>query len=226
MSLYDFVKADEHHVARERLLYLRAVYEMKLHGARCGEQVQMTEPEIDNRGYDFTVMVGYEPLHLQNKATVSDAKVGRWDIHARLIRPRWHDRDLAPFHRGLPVGGYDGASGGVLLHEICAAAAKDGQLLVRYSYFDHYYAAGVASGAVKARGFPAKAAVELLDRLQNATGRFWLPKRAFLPIASPAAILALRMAMPDPSSYMRLAGQGDLGPGLWARELDAWRPAA
>jgi len=226
MSLYDFVKADKHHVARERLLYMRAAYEMKLHGARCGEQVQMTEPEIDNRGYDFTVLVGYEPLHLQNKATVSDAKVGRWEIHASLIHPRWHDRDVAPFHKGLPIGDYDGASGGVLLHEICAEAAKAGELLIRYYYFDHYYAAGVAAGAVEAPGFPMQEAVEMLDLLQNATGRFWLPKRAFLPISSPAAILALRMQMPNPSNYMSLAGVGDLPAGLWARELEAWKPAA
>jgi len=225
MSLYDFIKADEHHVARERLLYTRAAYEMKLHGAQHGVQVQMTEPEIDNRGYDFTVVIGYEPLHLQNKATVSDTTVGRWDIHASLIQPRWHDRDLAPFNRGLPIGNYDGASGGVLLHEICAQAAKAGELKVRYFYFDQYYAAGVASGAVAAPGFSAKDAADLLDLLQNAVGRFQLPKRAFLPISSPAAILALRMQTPGPSNYMSLAGEGDVI-GLWSHELEAWKPAA
>lgn len=153
MSLYEFCHSPEHFVARERLLHMEAALDMKLHAA-CNLQLQMTEPEIDNEGYDFTVVLGYDLLYIQNKATLSDASVTAWEIHPTLLQASFADRDIAPVIDGLPVGGYGaGASGGVLLHVIDAVAARDNEFRVSYYYFDVFFAAALALGIWKNPGF-------------------------------------------------------------------------
>jgi hypothetical protein len=206
MDLYAFCTAPEHYVARERLLYTKVTYEMKLHGASFGEQLQMTEPEIDNQGYDFSTALGYHLLYLQNKATLSDTGVRSWDVHPVLLQPAFHDRDLAPMVDGFPVGGLIGASGGVLLHIIDADAARKNQMQVAYRYFDVFYASAVASGLWESQDFSRSDAKKVLRAIQtgNPGDRISLPIKAFLPIRSPAAIVAFRFHIPSPSNYISL----------------------
>jgi hypothetical protein len=226
MSLYEFCKDPGSLVARERLLFMRTLYEMKLHGACHQVQLLMTEPEIDKDGFDFSVALGYDHLFLQNKVTLSDAGVSSWSIHTDLLAAAWHDRDLAPLANGYKVMFPTGASGGVLLHVIDAEAAKRNELVVADYYFDIFYAAGVAAGAHKAEGFSQDDAARLLSQIQHGTRRIDVPKRAFLPIRSVAAVVALRMHIPAGSNYVSLANSGsdDILAELRSREIRSWMP--
>ena len=104
----------------------------------------------------------------------------------------------------MPVSGVGkGASGGVLLHVIDKEAAYCGNLSVTYRYFDIFYAGAVAAGLYNVRTFPQNQARELLRKIQaGAHGeRITLPIAAFLPIRSPAAVIALRFHLPSPTNY-------------------------
>lgn len=79
MSLADFCVEPANYVARERMLHMKAVLEMKIAAASCGIQLQMTEPEIDNQGFDFTIASGYDLLYVQNKSTLDNSGVSSWD---------------------------------------------------------------------------------------------------------------------------------------------------
>lgn len=228
MSLYDFCRNPGSLVARERLLFMRTLYEMKLHGACHGVQLLMTEPEIDRDGFDFSVAWGYHHLFLQNKTTLSDTSVSSWSIHTELLAAAWHDRDLAPVANGLPVMLPDAASGGVLLHVIDAEAAKRNELKVADFYFDIFFAAGVATGAHEVAGFSPKRAGDLLSKIQEGAPRIELPKCAFFPVRSPAAAVALRFHIPAGSNYVSLANlqAGNPMAALRSQEIHSWAPGA
>jgi hypothetical protein len=52
-----------------------------------------------------------------------------------------------------------------------------------------------------------------------------LPMGAFLPISSPAAVLAFRFRMPRPSNYISLGHQCPDGlEELWCAEVRNWLP--
>lgn len=228
MSLYDFCKNPGSLVARERLLFMRTLYEMKLYGACHQVELLMTEPEIDKDGFDFSVAQGYEHLFLQNKVTLSDAKVSSWNIHTNLLAAAWHDRDIAPLANGFEVMHTTAASGGVLLHVIDAEAAKRDELVVADYYFDIFLAAGVATGAHKMHGFSQGDAERLLSEIQQGAARISLPKRAFLPIRSVAAVVAMRMHIPAGSNYVSLANMeaGNVLADLRDQEIQRWMPDA
>ena len=84
MSLLDFLKAPRNSVAREKLLHMKAALEMRLHAAKFEAQIQMTEPEIDNNGYDFTVSHGHYHLYLQNKSVIKNP-VGKNRLSIRFF---------------------------------------------------------------------------------------------------------------------------------------------
>jgi hypothetical protein len=233
MSLLEFCRTPRHLVARERLLHTRAVYEMKLGAAIEQEQILMTEPEIDNEGYDFTITSAYYHLHIQNKAALDRSGAKAWEIHAALLRPSFHDRDLVPLFDGLPLWAPIGASGGVLLHVISTEAADRNALEVAYFYFDVFYALAVAEGIWNSSAFSAEQAHTLLGKIQEAdtNGRIILPKHAFFPITSPAAILALRMGVGGPSNYISALQMGakstdsvsrTLAARLWGQSVAPW----
>jgi hypothetical protein len=220
MSLLDFCTEPKNTVARERMLYDKTVHELKLFAANHGHQVQVTEPEIDNLGHDFTLSIEYDTLKVQNKATVWPRGTGSWEIHAAHLMPGFQERDIAPVIDGSPLFWPAGSSGVVLLHEIDREAAADDTLKLRYLYFDIYYAAAVATGLFTSQRFSAPSARDLLLklwRLPSPSARIDIPRAAFLPISSPAAIIGLRLGLPQPGNYVSIwSGAVTRAPG--------WKP--
>lgn len=227
MSLIDFLKAPQHFVARERMLHMKATLDMKVAAAMSGCQLHMTEPEIDNSGFDFTVAYRYDHLHVQNKATVSGAGVSSWDFHPLLFQVPLLERDLSPHVDGNPVGGGEGAMGGALLHVVSKEAAEDGRLEVKYYYFDIFYVAAVEQGLWPSKNFKREEARDILRRIRDSGWgeRITLPLRAFLPIRSPAAILAFRFHMPQGTNYVSLGHKCPSGlEKLWRADVEHWLP--
>ena len=99
--------------------------------------------------------------------------------------------------------------GGALLHIVSKEAAEHGRLEVKYYYFDIFYAAAVEQGVWQDRRFKREEARNTLRQIRDGNWgeRITLPLRAFLPINSPAAILAFRFHMPRPSNYISLGHQ-------------------
>jgi len=105
----------------------------------------------------------------------------------------------------LPVcGTYDGASGGILLHVINQQLADKDNLAVSYYYFDVFLAGAIALGFYSSPNFSSDDALQLLRKIQNFkfADRVSVPLAAFLPVSSPAAILAFRFHIPSPSNYI------------------------
>ena len=117
------------------MLHMKAALDMKVAAARCGCQLHMTEPEIDNNGFDFTIAHRYEHLHVQNKAAMSGSGVSSWDFHPQLFQVPLLERDISPSVDGNPVGGAEGALGGALLHIVSKEAVENGRLEVTTSTY-------------------------------------------------------------------------------------------
>ncbi|MBB3236927.1 hypothetical protein [Phyllobacterium endophyticum] len=233
MSLYSFFKEPNNFVAREKLLHMKAALDLKQTAAQHGIQLHLTEPEIDNQGYDFIAAVGYDQVYLQNKATLDDANVSMWKIHPMHLNVPLQERDLSPSIDGWPIGGGEGAMGGVLLHLIDAEAAKADDLQISYFYFDIFYASAVASGLWETPKFNSMEAADILRKVRDGGpgDRITLPFRAFLPIRSPSSILALRLHIPQPSNYISLGHRAESGsPGplreMWRTELARHLPVS
>lgn len=207
MSLSNFLCRPSDTVAREKLLHAKASYEMRLYAAKLGVQLQMTEPEIDNRGYDFTLIIDHYNFPIQNKAAIRPGGARKWKIRASLLQPCFADRDLMPNLDGFAVGGYSGgASGGILLHIIDRKASENGELMVSYKYLDVFHIVAVAARIHTMSHFSAEEAVKFLRLLRNSKEQVAIdvPERYFLPISSPAAILAFRFGLPD-TNYVSLS---------------------
>lgn len=231
LTLADFVSNPQHFVARERLLHMKAALEMKLAAAHCGVQLQMTEPEIDNLGHDFIAALAFDQVFLQNKATMDSSKVDRWKIHARFLEASFQDRDLAPVVQGVSVGGFEGAFGGFLLHEISANAVARGELEVSYFYFDIILANAVRTGLWKSDTFSPDQAEELLLKIGRADRgeKVEIRKAFMLPIKSPRAIVSFRFHLPTSSNWMSMGSKNiDWGESTlvdhWRREVELWVP--
>lgn len=231
MTLADFVSDPKHFVARERLLHMKAVLDMKLTAAHCGIQLQVTEPEIDNLGHDFIASVAFDQVYLQNKATLTRAKVDSWEIHTRFLEASFKDRDLAPVINGFLVGGMDGAFGGFLLHEISTEAAALGELRVSYWYFDIIFANAVRTGLWRSDTFSPQQAESLLFDIAKADhgGRVKIRKAFMLPITSPSAIVNFRLHLPQVSNWNSLGSVNEAwGDNClvedWRREINCWVP--
>lgn len=235
MSLYDYCRAPKHQVGRERLLHMRVAFEMKLHAAISQQPLLVTEPEIDDSGYDFAVAVSreFDQLFIQSKSALSETGAKSWNIRGALLQPSWHDLDIVPSVDGSPIGTF-GATGGVLLQIIDEAAAKNDELKITYFYFDVFFALGVAFDLWLSPNFSSEDAFDLLRRIQNVPdldARLSIPKAAFLPIKSPAAIVALRLHLPTPCNYVsginfaaKLRQRGKREPDFmrWADVIRPW----
>ena len=227
MSLSDFLKDPHHSVARERMLHMKATLDMKVAAATCGYQLHMTEPEIDNSGFDFIIAHRYDKIHIQNKSTVDGSGVYSWDFHPLLFQVPFLERDISPIVDGYPVGGAEGAMGGALLHIVSEEAAKDGRLEVKYYYFDIFYISAVEQGLWDSKRLGREEAKNILRMIRdgNWSERISLPFRAFLPISSPAAIVAFRLHMPRSSNYISLGHNCPSGlEELWRAEIRHWLP--
>jgi hypothetical protein len=228
MSLGHFMKDSASTKARERLLHTKAVFEMRLHAAIEGHQIQFTEPEIDNEGFDFTVVTDYTSLYIQNKAAIRPGGASSWKVWARLLKVSPDDRHTVPSLDGDPVGRYEvGATGGVLIHLVDWRKADQEEVLaVKCRYFDIYYAVAVAHGMITAKTFPREEALRLIREIRNASpdDRLVLKIRHCLPIRSPAAVLALRLGMGGFNYISAMPRTLDSAPE--AREAfraDSWR---
>lgn len=230
MSLANFIRSSKHLVAREKMLHMKAALEMKIAAASYGVQLQMTEPEIDNQGYDFTIALQYDILYIQNKSTISNANVNSWDFHPLHFQVPILERDLAPQVDGMSIGGIVGAMGGALVHRISHQAAVKGKLEVEYFYFDIFYASAVASGLWEPRSFSSHEAKSMMILIRDGEegGRITIPLRAMLPIKSPSAILALRFGLPHPTNYVSIGrlpfegGAPETFKELWRANVGQW----
>ncbi|MBA4766196.1 MAG: hypothetical protein K2Q29_06595 [Sphingomonadales bacterium] len=227
MSLLQFLNSPENSVARERMVHMKAALQMKLAAASGGYQLQMTEPEIDNAGFDFTAAHRYDLLHLQNKSTLDSVGVNSWDFHPLLFQVPFLERDISPKIDGVPIGGLDGAMGGALLHVISSEAAREDRLEVTYFYSDIFFLSAVEQGIYDQKDFSVEEARDLLRKIRYGEWgkRIKLPKRAFLQIKSPAAIVAFRFHIPSPSNWVSLGHSCPEGLAtLWSGEVNKWLP--
>lgn len=234
MSLGHFMKDAASTKARERLLHTKAVLDMRLHAAIEGHQIQFSEPEIDNEGFDFTVVTDYTSLYIQNKAAIRPGGASSWRVWARLLKVSPNDRKTVPLLDGNPVGRYEvGATGGVLIHLVDWRKADQEEVLaVKYRYFDIYYAIAVAHGMITAKNFPPAEALRLIREIRNASpdDRLVLQNRHCLPIRSPAAVPALRLGMGGFNYISAMPGTLDRPPeaheaflaDLWLRYVQVW----
>lgn len=230
MSLFEFFQAPENFVARERILHMKSVLEMKTAAAAHGVQIQMTEPEIDNHGFDFTIFRGYDRLCIQNKATISGSRVSSWKAHPQHFQIPFLERQLWPEVDGLPIGSIEGAMGGLLIHRVSREAAEQNKLYVEYFYFDIFYASAVASGAYRSKKFSPQEARDILLKINKGDRgqRIVVPFKAMIPIKSPAALLSFRLDIPSPSNYVpigrlpshRVSGLEE----LFRAEIRDWLP--
>lgn len=226
MPLEVFLRDPSAYVARERLLFAKVAFELKLIAARDNAQLQITEPEIDNIGHDFFASIDFNGIYLQNKSVLSDASTDRWEVHCKFLQTSFENRDIAPKIDTLPVG-LEGGYGGVLLHEVDMSAAANDDLLVRYSYFDINLANLVRQSVISLPGFSPKEADDLLRELTYAGSgaRVTLKRAWLLPITGIEAIAALRMHIGSFSNWMSLGGQDGLAGPLGqhtAREVAFW----
>lgn len=208
---------------------MKAALELKVAAAACGYQLHLTEPEIDNNGFDFTIAHRYDHLHIQNKAAVTASGATSWQFHPLLFQVPLLERDISPRVGGVSIGGGEGAMGAALLHLVSKEAAAQGRLEVNYYYFDIFYASAVEQGLWESERFGSDEARAILRQIGDGDwgDRITLPLRAFLPIRSPSAVLKFRFHMPEPSNYISL-GHNRI-PGLeelWRAEVRRWLPGA
>jgi hypothetical protein len=202
--LTDFLTRPADTIAREKMLHAKVSHDIRLYGAQYGVQIQMTEPDIDNRGYDFTLILNHYNFPIQNKAAIRPGGARKWKIRASLLKLCFADRDLAPYLDGLKVSGYsEGASGGILLHLIDRKESDKGTLAVSYKYLDIFYIIGIAARHFSASKFSPEDAIQLLRTLRDSEDDTTLniPERYFFPISTSAAIIALRFSLP-PCNYV------------------------
>lgn len=235
MSLGYFLKDPGSTLARERLLHSKAVFDMRLHAANEGYPIQFTEPEIDNEGFDFTVMLDYVSVYIQNKAAIRPGGARSWKIWAKLLKVSPEDRQTVPMLDGESIGRYEvGATGAVLVHLVDHRRADQyGELRISYRYFDIYYAIAVAHGMITAKGFPPHEALGLIRSIRDASPdeRILLQARHCLPIRSAAAVPALRLgvgsynyvsAMPRSLDSPADPASAAITAKLWRRYVEAW----
>jgi len=197
---------------RERLLHLTAAQQLRLHAARYDARLMITEPEIDNEGFDFTVSSEFESLYLQSKGTLSKGGARSWKIRAALIKPSFYNRDLMPDLDNAKVGGYaTGATGGVLLHVIDEDAADANRWEVRYRYLDIFWLIAVSSGVACRSEKERERALELLRAIRSADDKQHIELRFtdFAKLKSVAALAVLRLhigAMSNWASTCHLGG--------------------
>lgn len=200
-----FVSGPKHSIERERLLYLTAVQELKLFAAIHGEQLMVTEPELDIEGFDFTITTQFESVYLQSKGTLNPGGQRQWQIRAALIKPSFYNRDVMPYLDGSPVGGYTiGATGGVVIHMIEKEAAARDLLEVSYYYLDIFWLIAVASGAAGLGRKKKNRALDLLRKIRSADDneRVTLRLTDFAKLKSFASIAALRLHVGGPSNWI------------------------
>jgi hypothetical protein len=231
MSLYQFLKSQRQTVARERILYTKACLDLSVYAGSHSAQIQFTEPDVDNEGYDFTAVYNYLPLYIQNKSRFSDSKTRVWKIHTSLLRVNWLNRDIAPKIDGVAVVGASNknpaANGCVLLHVVDAQSAKRNELKVQYFYFDLYLCSAIAQGYLKRNSFSAKKAQSVLRRVRDdcEQGMVRIPQAAFLPVQSAAAVLGLRFSMGTSNYISALSAGGSadpVGKRLWLGSVQPW----
>jgi hypothetical protein len=215
-------------VPRERLMHVRAIAEMKLHGALHDAVILVSEPEIDMDGYDCSVTSEYDSILIQNKVALSRNGAREWSVRGSLLRPGFGDRDLLPLFRGLPLWASLGGAGCVLLHLVDEDAAGRDELKVTYHLCDIFYLAAVAFGVAASDRMTAHDAGHVLRAIQNSGDgdHVTLPRRAFLPLKSAASIVALRLGIPAQNNYVSSIAQADEDPQSagekWARTVGQW----
>lgn len=197
---------------RERLLHLTAAQQLRLHAARFDTRLMITEPEIDNEGFDFTISSEFESLFIQSKGTLSKGGARSWWVRAALIKPSFYNRDLMPNLDNAIVGGYStGATGGVLLHVIDEEAADADRWEVSYRYLDIFWLIAVSSGVACRSEKERKRALELLRAIRSADDeqRIELKFADFAKLKSVAALAALRLHIGAMSNWASTCHLGE-----------------
>lgn len=197
---------------RERLLHLTAAQTLRLHAARHGRRLMITQPDLDLEGFDFVLSSDYEPVHIQSKGTLKRGGRRKWKIRAALLKPSFHDRDLVPQMDGWKVGGFDvGSTGGVLVHVIDEVAAAAGRFEVAYRYLDVFWLIGVVSGRAGRSQAHRERALGLLRQIRAAgdDGLIELRFDDFARLASVAALADLRLHVAGFSNWASSCHTGE-----------------
>jgi hypothetical protein len=209
VNLRAFFAEGVNSVTRERIFFNRLSFDLKIAAARAGYHLHLYEPDVDRDGFDIVVedqegFVGW----FQLKAVLRSAETSSWDTTAGFILPHFDIGEELGF---APVE--CGRGGGVILIEIDDSTANGD---VVYSYTDFRVLTALAERYLlekvgkkeNVRGRPPltrqSMASSAISRIRNGKrgDAISLPRKAFVELASPDALL----------SVMGLWSDGDFAP--------------
>jgi len=192
IDVKSFLKDERNSVIREKLVNYHFFYEVKLSGARIGNDIQISFPEIDKEGYDIVLDDGRNIKVFQIKTRLQDSKTIYWNIQKQLLRPKYEHLKLFDFEE---IGQNIGFEGGVILIEI--ATNKETITSHTYYYCDIYILKAIEHELipVKSRN-NYKAVLKVIHSLKsdghfNRHEKVFVPKCAFVKVNNVDSLLSL-----------------------------------
>jgi hypothetical protein len=185
-QLSDFLNEPRNLHSRERLFFNRICYDLKLASAKTSNPLQIFEPEVDRDGFDIIVDDYDFNRKIQTKTVVLPSKTASWEIHKRLLRPRYGEADALHFEhspRGVGVGG------GAIVMKV----NPDNDCTIDYFYTDIYIIFALANEWVAGAGYRSQQASKYLVEMTTGVGaeKVPVPLGLFLKVTSPDYLLAI-----------------------------------
>lgn len=208
MALTKFLNAPINTVTRERVFFHKLYFDLKLAAARAGYPLSIFEPEVDRDKFDILLDDGDNERRVQLKTFTLSSGTSQWKSNKRFMRP-----DIQTGARlGIPPADC-GVGGGCIAIEIDDA---NDDAPVSYFYTDRFVVGSFASGLLgefgsqqpRGKGRPPserrKLAREFLADLAVGEPKdaVDLPKRLFVRLRSPDAVLAIASLHSVESCYL------------------------
>lgn len=84
-NLAQFLSDPTNSVTREKLIYNRFYYDLKIAAARAGYALTMYEPDVDRDGYDVVIDDGEVIRFIQLKTVLKSSKTSSWAVRRKLL---------------------------------------------------------------------------------------------------------------------------------------------
>ena len=193
MPLREFLAAPENTAARQRIIFDRICFDLRLAAAHRGFAPTIFDSGPERDSGEFVLDDGDSERRLQLKTVLHDAETGRWKVSKRLLRP--NAAHVINFSVADP-----GLGGGVILAEIDADADD---LRVDYLYTDFFMLSALEmrlwleASAPARRGRPPLTRRELASRTLSELRRgtsadeLWLERPLFLRARSADCLLTI-----------------------------------
>lgn len=186
MSLSLYLRKPENLVSRERLIFHRLAFDLKLESAKVGHSLNISTPEVDRDGYDLVIWANGESTHVQCKSYFRTPSAS-WNIHKTIICPSatYFPRIQ---HNGIayPHFGYNGS---LIVTEI--TIDDDEQIRLQYHYTDLLIIWMFAKNLIRKKRLSPTSAENFLSQLLNDESRISIPNQLTIKPKSVAHLLAL-----------------------------------